>query len=1748
MKQPQLPNLFLDESTDHIWIINLDSQLIYANKRWLNLVKEVTGKEQKLYESAFVEGFGEGYVKKWKGYYERALKGESLEIEEHYSHPETNDIHYGQITIKPLRGDDNEIFAVACQSRDITSIIKNKSEAHQLIDASLDVFCTINEQGNFVFVSAAALGHWGYMPQELTGQPYVNFILEEDVPKSLQIATAILGGQDIKSFVNRYKKKDGGIAYNLWSVTWNKTSKLMYCVVRDAKEIIEQEEQIQQSEQRFKALVQEGSDMIAILDEEGNYRYASPTSLSVLGIPHEEFIGKNAFEFVHPKDAERTLGALQKIATENTVILEPFRFQNHKKEWRWLETVLTNMLDNPAVKGIVANSRDITDKIEEEHQLKLLKSVITNTRDAILITEAEPFDEPGPKIIYVNDAFTKMTGYEPEEVIGKSPRMLEGPNSDKEELLKLDQALRKWEPYEMTTINYKKSGEEFWINFSVTPVANEKGWYTHWIAIERDVTEQKIKELEKDLIAKISDIFHPGVANNLTECLTNLCEHITEFGDFDFAEIWLPAIDAKTINRVSTYVKGEAGITFYNTAKDLDCFTLGEALPGQIWTNKMTEIWADLDNQWQFFQRKAAAKKAGIHAMMGVPLKHNDEIVGVLLLGTQKTKAALALHLELFQKLESTIGAELSRKNIEIELAQIFNFTPDMICVSGFDGYLKRINPAGLELLGYSIEEMRSRPIKSFIHVEDRLNTIERQNVLYRGGNVRNFENRYITKGGDVVWLSWTASPAPEHGIVYSVAKNITEEKKLRELNRQAGRLAKIGSWEMDLVNQSLFWSEEVHHMHETDPLSFVPDLEIATNFYREDFQQLVQVNIQNTIATGEPFDFEAVIVTANKKERWVRIIGSTEMVDGKPTRIFGSFQDINSLKDTEIRLHSLSDNLPGVVYQYLVYPDGTDAIRYLSGGAEELWGYETNKVMENTNLIWRQIKMGGDFDEVQASISKSIHTKSKWTNRFKYVMPNGELRTHLGYGIPSFLADGTILFNSIVLDVTQESRNEELLKQITKIARIGSWEMDLVNQDGEDMYWSPMLYEIVEVDDDYNPTLTGGIEFHIGESKERIQNALNLLITNGTEFDEEILLLTAKGQERWSRAIGKSEMVNNKRVKIYGSYQDIHLSKSLELKISEILGSISDAFYAMDKDWKFTYFNSEAERLLQREENEVIGKKIWDIFPSAVNTKLHEAYYTITQTLVSQSFEYLYPGDDRWYEVSAYPSAGGLSVYFKNINDRKVAAEKLQKAYEEKNNILESIGDAFFAVDNNWIVTYWNKEAELVLDRKKELIIGKHLWEEYSDAIDSDFYREYHKAVETKQVTSFEAHYPTLNIWIEVSAYPAEEGLSVYFKDVTLRKEADIRLELANERFEKVTEATNDAIWDWDIVNKSFYRSKAIEKFLGKQASQSFTEKEFWKDSFHPNDLTTIKNSVEDAISDPERTRWELEYRLFNELGKTLYVIDRGVIIRNNAGEAIRMVGAMTDVTEQKHMELQLTELNQSLQQYAQELERSNEELEQFAFVASHDLQEPLRMISSFMDLLQRKYGDQLDEKAHQYIHFATDGAKRMKQIILDLLEYSRATRPTEGKEAVDLNEVLSEFKQLRRKVISEKFAKIISDNLPTLTTHRAVITQILHCLVDNALKYTEDGTAAKVEIKAVENEGAYKFSIKDNGIGIESQFYDKIFIIFQRLHNQDQFAGTGIGLSIAKRHVEFLGGRIWLESEPNKGSIFYFTIPNIK
>ena len=1619
-------------------------------------------------------------------------------------------------------------------------------------------------------VNIAAIEHYGYSREEFLKLTIKDIRPSQEIENLINaLATIKNQNGNIYFGIFTHQKKNGSLIQmeiNGHKLDFN-NRKCILIVCQDITKRIEQEEQIYQSKQRFKALVQEGGDMISIIDINGRYSYTSPTTTAILGITPEEFQGNTIFDFIHPDDIEKATSYIQRITTEKKIIVEPFRFKDGKNEWRWIETVLTNMLDNPAVKGIVANSRDITKQKKEEHQLKLLSSVITNTKDSVVITEIEPFDQSGPKIIYVNNAFTEMTGYMASETIGKTTKFLQGPNTDKNELKKLSNALMKWESCEITILNYKKNGEEFWNNFTVSPVANEEGTYTHWIAIQRDVTEQKNKELEKELLSKISLNF--STEKDLTATSNLLCQTIAEFGYFDFVELWLPNIEKTQLQLIAKKSNSSNVTNSYKSTYTFKTCELDKGLQGAVWSERKILIWEDICDK-DDFELIVGSEKSKIKNTAGIPLIFNNQMVGVLLVTTQNGINALNKYYKLFEHFEQFIGSEINRKKLENDLRRLYDTIPDILCITDFHGRFLKINKGGCEMLEYTEEEILYQPFDVFLHPEDK--KISKNELVNntKGQITFRFENRYITKSGKVIWLSWTSTSSEDEGLIYATAKNITEEKKLREINRQTRKLAKVGGWDYDLLENKLFWSEEVHQLHETNPNTFIPDISKAIEFYKEEHKEHVTELINNSIANGTYLDYEAIIITKNKKERWIRVIANPEYIEEKCIKFTGSFQDITDRKEAEARLQNLSDNIPGVVYQYLIYPDNREEIRNVSKGAEKIWGYSAEEITNNINLAWSQTKAGGDMELVKQSIIDSITNKTNWSARFRTVTPNGEKRVLQGFGKPEFSIDGTILFNSILLDITQETKNEELLAQTTKIAKIGSWELDRIENK---IYWSDILYELHEADPiSFKPDLNSGINFYRDDFKEMVTKNVTKSIETGVPFEFEAVIVTAKNNERWIRSLGNAEMVNGECTRLYGSFQDINDQKIVEIQKNSLQNTLENSLneiYIFDSNtFQFLYVNKGALLNIGYTAEEIKKLTPIDIKPDYTIAAFEEL---VAPLMNNEKEKLIFFTNHKRKDGSLYPVEVHLQLVPENtqkrflavildITERKKTEKEIRDSEEKRRLIMSGALDAIICIDTNESITFWNHKAEIIFGWKETEALGQQL----SELIVPEPYRKYHREGMKHYLKTGEGR--ALNVLLELSAIkrngdefpieltviPINQGEDLFFcafiRDITERKKSEARILQANERFEIVTQATNDAIWDWNIKEKIFFRSQNIKKFFGEDTPSNLNENQFWNNKFHPDDVEKTKKSLSNALENPLVNRWEAEYRIFNESEKIVYVIDRGIIIRDNKGKATRMIGAMTNITEQKNHEAQLVALNESLQSYAKELERSNEELEQFAFITSHDLQEPLRMISSFMDQLKRKYEDKLDDKALQYIDFATNGSKRMKQIILDLLDYSRAGRPTDLIEMVDVNEIISDFKLLRGKIISEKSATISHEKIPNILTYKTGITQVFHSLLDNAIKYSKKEEAPNIIISCKEEENKWVFTVKDNGIGIDSKFYNKIFVIFQRLHNREEYEGTGIGLSIVKRHIDYLGGKIWVESEINIGSTFYFEIPKNK
>ena len=379
----------INATTDLIWSVDTQLKLMIANSAFIEIMKKQIGYDLKEGDSIFSKKMNLAEKKKWTSFYQRALEGERFSIKEEINPTEEQDKTFGLISFNPIYNSKNTLLGVACYSKDITSevisqqaTLKEKAKLEKILNASLDIICTVNREGCFLTINKACEKTLGYAPKDLIGKKFMDLVYENDVESTKNISNSIILGAKVKNFENRYLHKDGHLVSLLWSANWDEKEEVMYSVAKDITEKKKIVIQIEQSERRFKTLVQEGSDLVAILDENATYTYVSPNSTKILQISPKKFIGTNAFDYIHPDDKEYMYSQLSKIIKESQAVIKPYRFKNRDNEWRWIETIATNQLHEPAINGIVANSRDVTDRILRlqaiEEQNRKLKSIAWN--------------------------------------------------------------------------------------------------------------------------------------------------------------------------------------------------------------------------------------------------------------------------------------------------------------------------------------------------------------------------------------------------------------------------------------------------------------------------------------------------------------------------------------------------------------------------------------------------------------------------------------------------------------------------------------------------------------------------------------------------------------------------------------------------------------------------------------------------------------------------------------------------------------------------------------------------------------------------------------------------------------------------------------------------------------------------------------------------------------------------------------------------------------------------------------------------------------------------------------------------------------------------------------------------------------------------------------------------------------------------------------------------------------------------
>jgi PAS domain S-box-containing protein len=679
---------------------------------------------------------------------------------------------------------------------------------------------------------------------------------------------------------------------------------------------------------------------------------------------------------------------------------------------------------------------------------------------------------------------------------------------------------------------------------------------------------------------------------------------------------------------------------------------------------------------------------------------------------------------------------------------------------------------------------------------------------------------------------------------------------------------------------------------------------------------------------------------------------------------------------------------------------------------------------------------------------------------------------------------------------------------------------MDLIHQETDTMYWSPMVREILEVDDDYNPSLTGGLEFNMGESYEKIKTAIDLLITNGTPFDEETLVRTAKGNERWVRAIGKLEIINGKPIKIYGSYQDIHFSKSLELKVSEILESISDAFFAVDKDWRITYWNEEAELIMGKTRKQVIGKHLWEEYPDAIDSDFYREYHKSMKTGEKADFEEFYPALSKWLQVSVYPSKNGLSIYFKDISERK-------KAEEENNQLqitIENSMNEIYTFDATTLqFNYANRGALLNLGYSKKEITSfspHHIKTGYTEASFKQLIQPL-LSKEKEKIIFFTNHQRK-----DGSKYPVEthlqlvsEGIHPQFlaiaMDLTEHKKAE-------EMYRLLADHTNDLICMHNSDTSITYLSPSIKNLLGFEPEELLGKQVF--DLIHKDDIKPVKEAIRDTFFQGVIIE-TFAYRARHKKGHYLWLETLGSPVIQDK-EVISFVTSSRNITQAMLVKQEIQEYQSSLQRLTSEMSFIEENQKKQIAANIHD------HLSQSLVISKMKISN-LEKRTE--LKDIVEDLGFIKSHISEALENSRKIT-YELSPPILFQLGLIEALDWYTEEIQEKYGIEFRFNSTIDSFHFDEFKSILifRCVqevVTNAIKYAK---ASLMTLEFIVEDTAIVLFVKDNGIGFNIGN-------LKGLNSSD----GGFGLFKVQERIRNMKGEFSITSALQKGTVVKISVP---
>jgi PAS domain S-box-containing protein len=931
---------------------------------------------------------------------------------------------------------------------------------------------------------------------------------------------------------------------------------------------------------------------------------------------------------------------------------------------------------------------------------------------------------------------------------------------------------------------------------------------------------------------------------------------------------------------------------------------------------------------------------------------------------------------------------------------------------------------------------------------------------------------------------------------------------------------------------------------------------------------------IELAIAEKKEFDVEFRVVWPDNSVHHIQGNAFVQRDNtGKAIRMIGTNRDITEQKKhleiierNEEKFRSLLEAAPDA----LVIVNSNGKIQLINQQTEKMFGYSASELIERPVEILIPDNHKAAHPGLRSSFAHSARPREMGEGKELFAKKKNGDQIPVEISLsPLHTPDGFLIIASI-RDITNRKKIEQKIKHNEKKFRLmldtigdNAWEHNFITG---------------------KTTFSSNIQHFMGYGNNELQDNVNLWWQNTHKEDRWMLEENDKnykagiidkhaveyrinhkdGSTKWilDRGVMIEKKPNGEPLKIIGTHTDITVRKiaqdalaKSEKRFRDLTQNVPGVIYQwhenIDGSFGFDYASPKLKEYFGIDTNDMT------MFVSLIHPDDKEKWRSSIEESNKNELPWffegrlLYPdGTVKWWQGSAVVSEKSdkekiYNGFILDLTKEKNTEAELKLQQKRFEGIFNSTYQLIGLVSTDGIMLEANETALKFGDVKPEDIIGKPLWECHWCILNPEVFK---KGIDTAAKGDFFQQDVEIlgrnnqKAWINFTAKPVFNGhgevafiipeghdITELLALQTLNKEQEEQIQL----FVKHTPAAV-AMFDTEIkyihASDRWYKDYGIDgqDIIGKCHYDVFPE---IRDM--PEWLAIHQRCLNGAVEIKQEDPFP---RADGSTGWLKWEIHPWKKYDGSQGGIIMFTEVITEKVA----------IRENLIQLNRQLVVSNKELEQFAYVASHDLQEPLRMVSSFMQLLEEKYKPQLDDTARQYIDFAVDGADRMKKLILDLLTFSRIGTEKKLDETVDLNKLIEEIRHSLMMSINECEAQIKIGPLPVIQANRMQMTQLFQNLISNALKYRSDKTP-EIEIGHNETDHNYVFYIKDNGIGIDSKYFQKIFVIFQRLHNKTAYSGTGVGLSICKKIVEKHGGIISLQSEPGNGSTFNFTIPKI-